>query len=170
MGGKGGGGGRPIGEAMAEQLERQIKQELSEAAAPKRNVFISFKSEDLNEVNLLRAQAKNDNSALEFNDWSLKVPFDSERAEYIRRGIRERIRQASVTVVYLSEATASSQWVDWEIRESAKLGKGVVAVHKQGGRPSVIPTAITEHRVRVIEWTAKGLGEAIEGAAKRRDE
>jgi len=43
----------------------------------KRNVFISFVAEDLNEVNLLRGQARNENSDLEFSDWSLSEPFDS---------------------------------------------------------------------------------------------
>ena len=46
---------------------------------------------------------------MEFNDWSLRAPFDSERADYVREGIRERIRQASLTLVYLSEHTATEQ-------------------------------------------------------------
>jgi len=41
-------------------------------------------------VNLLRGQARNENSDLEFSDWSLSEPFDSKNAEYIKRGIRER--------------------------------------------------------------------------------
>ena len=117
-------------------LERLARQRLHEGETSTiRNVFISFVSEDLNEVNLLRAQAKNENSAIEFNDWSLREPFDSERATYIQNGIRDGIERSSVTVVYVSERTASSQWVDWEIRESIRLGKGVIAVHS-GDRPA----------------------------------
>ena len=76
-------------------------------------------------VNLLRGQAKNENSNIEFNDYSLKAPFNSKDADYIKRGIREQIRQSSVTVVYLSDKTADSEWVDWEIQESIAMGKGV---------------------------------------------
>ena len=110
-------------------FERRAKDTIEEADGGKiRNVFISFSSDDLDEVNLLRGQAKNENSNIEFNDWSLRAPFNSENADYIKRGIRERIRQSSVTVVYVSEKTANSKWVDWEIRESLEMGKGVLAM------------------------------------------
>ncbi|GAI25300.1 unnamed protein product [marine sediment metagenome] len=127
MGGTGG-GGRSLRRDELRALEQAARASLREAAQPKRrNVFISFIEEDLAEVNLLRGQAKNEDSNLEFNDWSLRKPFDSEDAEYIKRGIRERIRQSSVTVVYVTENTTKSKWVDWEIRESIKLGKAVIA-------------------------------------------
>ena len=117
MGGVGGRHGVPS-EKDLKRLERLAKETLSSADRPAvRNVFISFVQEDLNDVNLLRGQAKNENTDLEFNDWSLREPFDSAKAEYIKRGIRERIRQSSVTLVYLSQKTAKSKWVDWEINE-----------------------------------------------------
>ena len=150
--------------ALAEEMARR---ELRAGAAPERqNVFISFASEDLDEVNLLRGQAKNENSEIDFNDWSLKEPFDSDRAEYVKRGIRERIRQCSVTVVYVSESTAGSRWVDWEIRESIRLGKGVVAMHKGTAPPRHLPSAIADHGIAVVPWAHEELGRAIKRAAR----
>ena len=150
----GSGGGRGLSNESIRKLEEIAKTALREAARPgRRNVFISFAAEDVDEVNLLRAQARNDNSEIEFNDWSLREPFDSDRADYIRRGIRERIRQSSVTVVYVSANTTKSTWVDWEVRESLKLGKKVVAVHKGEDAPSHLPGAVTEHRLPVIPWS-----------------
>lgn len=166
MGG-GGRGGPSRGDLS--YLEDLARQRLREGEMPtKRNVFISFVAEDLNDVNLLRAQAKNENSDIEFNDWSLREPFDSERAEYIKRGIRDRIERSSVTMVYVSERTASSQWVDWEIRESIRLGKGVVAVHSGDQPPRRLPSAITENNIPVIRWTQTGIAAAIEQASERR--
>jgi MTH538 TIR-like domain (DUF1863) len=63
----------------------------------------------MDEVNLLRAHAKNENSDIEFNDHSVREPYDSERADYIRQKIGERIARASVTVACLSENTAQSR-------------------------------------------------------------
>jgi len=127
MGG-GGGGGFGLTPDELENLEQRAKKSLKGGdGTNKCNVFISFSSENLDEVNLLRGQAKNENSDIEFNDWSLKEPFDSKKADYIKRGIRERIRQCSVTVVYVSDKTADSKWVNWEILESISMGKGVVA-------------------------------------------
>ena len=149
--------------------ERRAKEDLKRADGGKtHNIFISFSSHDLDEVNLLRGQAKNENSNIEFNDWSLKEPFNSERAGYIKHGIRQRIRQSSVTVVYLSDAAADSEWVDWEIRESLAMGKGVVAMFKGNSRPSRLPSAITEHKIRVVPWNQHQLAEAIKKESENR--
>ncbi len=111
-------------------------------------------------VELLRGQAQNEDSTVNFNDWSLRAPFESERAEYIREGVRERIRQASLTLVYLSDHTAGSKWVNWEVEESIKLGKSVVGVY-QGEIPGRLPPAIKKHKIRVIVWTHKGIANAL---------
>ena len=167
MGG-GGGGGRGLTPRELQQLEQKAKQSLKKSDDEgKSNVFISFASEDLNDVNMLRAQAKNENSDIEFNDWSLKKPFDSEDAEYIKRGIRERIRQCSVTVVYISDNTADSKWVDWEIRETIALGKGVVAMYKGDNPPTRLPKAVSENKVPVVPWRQKELAKAINTQAQK---
>jgi len=163
----GGGGGPSLTPREFEKLARVAKEALRQASEPrKRNIFISFASEDLDEVNLLRGQAKNENAEIEFNDWSVTQPFDSRDAEYIRRGIRERIRQSSVTLVYLSEHTAQSRWVDWEIRESLALGKGVLAVYKGDTPPTTIPEAVTKFKIRLIPWRQAEISQAIEALAK----
>src|SRR5436190_15144763 len=116
----GGGGGWSFSDDDLGKIREKVKDRIQEAKeGVKRNVFISFAHEDLNQVHLLRGQATNENSSLEFNDWSLQEPFDSKNADYVRRGIRERIRQSSVTLVFVSENTAASKWVNWEIREAA---------------------------------------------------
>ncbi len=161
MGG-GGGGGRGLTPDELGRLKQRAKKSMKGGDGTGRcNVFLSFSSEDLAEVNLLRGQAKSENSELEFNDWSLREPFDSKKAEYIKRGIRERIRQCSVTVVYISDNTASSKWVDWEISESIAMGKGVVAMHKGGSPPGQLPRAVTDNKVPVVPWNQKELAKAI---------
>jgi len=164
----GGGGGRGLTPSELQQLEQKAKQSLKTSGdAGKCNVFISFASEDLSEVNMLRAQAKNDNSDIEFNDWSLKKPFDSKDAEYVKRGIRERIRQCSVTVVYISDKMVDSKWVDWEIRETIALGKGVVAMYKGDRSPTRLPKAVVDNKVPVVPWNQRELAEAIKTQAQK---
>jgi hypothetical protein len=168
MGG-GGGGGRGLTPDELRRLDQRAKESLKAGAGTgKCNVFISFASEDLNDVNMLRGQAKNENSDIEFNDWSLKEPFDSKDAEYIKRGVRERIRQCSVTVVYVSVETTDSKWVDWEIRESIAMGKGVVAMYKGDRPPARLPKAVTDNNVPVVPWNQKELAKAIEKQSKNR--
>ena len=139
---------------------KRAKKRTRSPEGGRRNVFISFTNEDKPLVELLRGQAQKEDSTLDFNDWSLRAPFDSARADYIREGIRERIRQASVTLVYVSDHTAGSKWVNWEIEESVNLGKKVVGVY-QGEIPGRLPPAIKKHKIRVIAWSHKGIAKAL---------
>jgi hypothetical protein len=148
--------------------EMAAKNLKTSAEAGPRHIFISFSTEDLDEVNLLRGQAKNERSSLEFDDYSLHEPFNSENAEYIRQGLREKIRLSSVTVVYLTSNSADSSWVDWEIRESIKLGKGVVGMYKGDRPPSRLPGALVEAKAEIVPWKHKELTDAINRASSKR--
>ena len=140
------GGPRRIGEVR--QLIEKAKQELK----AKRNVFISFAHEDLDEINLLRGQAKNDNVPIEFNDWSVTEPYNSERAAYIKANISDRIAQSSVTIVYISEHSSESEWVEWEIARSLELGKNVIGVYKGTSRPGLTFPALTRPNIKWVPW------------------
>ena len=164
----GGGGSNNYDTRIIDRLAKVAQDSFKNAQPEKRNVFISFDHRDVSEVNLLRGQAKNEGSDLEFNDYSLKEPFNSERAEYIKSGIRERIRQASVTVIYLSDITHESDWVNWEVEESIAQGKGVICVHKGDTPPSRLPSFVGELGLKVTTWKHKELSEAIENAAQKR--
>lgn len=148
MGGGGGGGGGRLGDTRA--LEEKAKRVLQ---GGRKNVFISFAHEDMDEVNLLRGQSKNENSDIEFNDYSVKEPYDSERAEYIKGRLTERINQSSTTVVYLSKDTPNSQWVKWEVEKSLQLGKRVIAVHAGKSAPAV-PEWISSKSIKVVSWSS----------------
>ncbi|EJM69341.1 TIR-like domain-containing protein (DUF1863) [Pseudomonas sp. GM49] len=148
MGGSSTGGWSRLGDVKA--LEQKAKAALNEG---KRNVFISFATEDMNEVNLLRGQAKNDNNDIEFNDHSVREPYDSEQAEYIKRKITERINRASITVVFVSKDTAQSKWVKWEVEKSLELGKKVIAVHSGKQLQGTAPAWISEHKIKTVPWS-----------------
>lgn len=165
----GGGSGGGLFGSDIKSLEERVKQRLTEAKSEvSRHVFISFDHEDLNEVNLLRGQAKNDKIDLQFDDHSVKAPYDSNNADYIKRQIREKIDRCSVTVVYLTEKSATSQWVNWEIEESLKRGKGVIGVYKGDAPPKTMPIAFDQNSCKSIKWTHEGLMKAIEDASTKR--
>ncbi len=166
MGGSSGGG---LFKSDIKNLEDKVKQRLAEAKGDvSRHVFISFDHEDLDEVNLLRGQAKNDKLDLKFDDHSVKEPFDSANADYIKRNIREKIDRCSVTVVYLSDRTASSKWVNWEIEESLKRGKGVIGVYKGDTPPSRTPPAFQQNGCKAVKWEHAALTKAVEDASTKR--
>lgn len=147
------GGGSSSGRSSLgniKSLEEKARKELDKGV--RRNTFLSFDYDDIDEVNLLRAHAKNEKSEIEFIDRSVKDTINSERAEYIKQKIAERIRQCSQTVVYLTDHTHSSAWVKWEVEKSIQLGKNVIAVHKGDTPPSRIPSCIKDHGIKIVTW------------------
>jgi len=151
MGGGGGSSGRSLGDTR--HLEDRAKEILQQGDTGRKNVFISFAYEDVDAVNLLRGQARNENTDIEFNDLSVKEPFDSQRGEYIRQKIRERINQSSTTVVYLSKETRNSRWVKWEVEKSIELGKRVIATHSGESAPGPVPDFIEDNKIKVVPWS-----------------
>lgn len=151
MGGGGGGGMNTLGDIRS--LEEKAKETLRGGQAGKVNAFISFAAEDVDKVNLLRAQAVNEKNDVEFKDYSVKEPYDSERSDYIKQKLRERINQASTTVVYLSENTPQSKWVKWEVEKSLELGKRVIAIHDGHNPPSKLPSWVKDLGVKVVPWS-----------------
>jgi len=165
MGGSSG-GGIPI--ADIGRLEAKAKQSLSSAAndtSP--HVFISFSHEDMDEVNLLRGQAKNDKVDLQFDDYSVKEPYNSKNADYIKQQIRKKIAQCSVTIVYLTGKSASSEWVNYEIEESLKQGKGVIGLYKGTAPPTNMPAAFKANNCKSVPWSHEAINSGIEAANKK---
>ncbi len=165
----GGGGGGDFPSSDVKSLEQKAKESLKAASADtSRHVFISFANEDKDEVNLLRGQAKNEKTDLQFDDHSVKEAFDSKNADYIKRQIKEKLERVSVTVVYLSANSAKSKWVDWEIQESLKMEKGIIGVYKGDKQPHAVPPAFKENKLKAVKWSHEELSKAIEAASKKR--
>lgn len=117
-----------------------------------KHVFLSFVEEDLTMVNLFRGQARNKNSNLSFDDYSVKVPYNSENAAYIRSKIAEKIRFASVTICLIGPQTHSSAWVKWEIEKSVELGNKILGVKLYSTVACTTPAALTAARAKVLAW------------------
>lgn len=165
----GGGGGYGFSPTDKKTLEEKAKDRIKAAeTAQSRNVFISFASEDMDEVNLLRGQAKNDSSELEFSDYSVKKAFNSKDADYIKRKICEKIEKTSVTMVYLSKDSMKSPWVKWEIEKSKEMGKGVIGVYKGDAPPSNVPSHIKSNCSSIVKWGHDAIMGAVEKASNKR--
>lgn len=156
MGGGNSGGWNRLGDISS--LEEKAKKVLNQGA--KRHVFISFDTDDMNEVNLLRGQAKSSTSNLEFKDFSVRAPINSKRAEYIKQKITERIERSSICVVYLSNVTRNSDWVKWEVDTCKKLGKTIIGTHKGNTPPKNMPSWVKDHKIDVVPWS--GLSKKID--------
>ena len=73
-----------------------------------------------------------------------------------------------MTVCVVTENSATSKWVNWEVEESMRMGKGVVAMYTGDAMPTRLPDAVREHHVKVVPWQHAALMRAIDEAAETR--
>jgi|SRR5208283_4414077 len=145
-------GGRPVysdkrfeSVAATEYKSQKSLKDYSKNQKPK--VFISFNMDDEAQVNLLRHQAKN-SEQLEFDDRSLKEPFD----EKWKTQCAERIERSHILVVAIGEKTHEREAVNWEIRKAHELGVPVIGMRIYSDKDHKIPPAMKEHGDKVIPW------------------
>lgn len=130
-----------------------------------KRVFLSFRAEDKAQVNGLRLLAANPVFDLEFYDESVRTPYKSNDAQYIKNKIREKIARTSVTVVLLTSQTHTSEWVDWEIEESLKKGNKIILMALPGHPDRLhVPAAANAAGIPWQVWDYKHLAELIESA------
>ena len=112
----------------------------------KRRIFISFDHDDTQQVNgFLGLRNIMDN--FDFYNHKLDRRVQSKDDDYVKRVIREQyINPASVTVVLIGNKTADSPWVQWEIAESKRQGKGLLGIRIRGTNGSV-PAGIPANAV-----------------------
>lgn len=123
----------------------------------KRNVFISFHTEDEAQVNLLRAQAKNEDFDMEFRDYSVKEPFDREW----KRQCAKRVGQSSVTICFIGQETATREAVLWELKESYRQGKKVVGVRIHKGQNHPVPEPLRRNGSPIVNWERDAIREYL---------
>ncbi|MGY1740069.1 MULTISPECIES: TIR domain-containing protein [unclassified Blastococcus] len=126
-----------------------------------KHAFLSFVEEDLDRVRLFRGQAKNKKSDLDFDDYSVKVPYNSQNAEYIKSKITAKIRAASVTICLIGPQTSRSSWVKWEIEKAGALGKKIFGVRLYRDKTCPTPSALTLVRAPVYGWDIDAIVKAI---------
>ena len=132
----------------------------------KRNVFLSFVQEDIQLVNLFRGQVKNEDNDLEFYDYSLKEPYNSENEEYIKQQIRQKIDLVSVILCLFGRSTYKSKYVNWEIEASVRKGKGLVGVRLHSDSSDGIPSTFTNNDGILCNWNHIAVVRAIRRAAQ----
>jgi hypothetical protein len=133
----------------------------------RRTVFLSFHQEDLPQVNGFRLMMKNPRLKLDITDDDSRHPVNSSRSTYIKRALRQRIRDADVLVCLIGNGTAWRDWVDWEIRTAREERRGVCGIRLPGAR-SRAPQVLRETGAPIAAWHRASITAAIERAAALR--
>lgn len=118
-----------------------------------KRVFLSFTYEDIDHARGFRLLGLNPNVDIDFYDESVKTPFNSDNAPYIKSKIKEKITRSSKTVCLVSSFTASSHWVEWEVRESHRQGNAILFIATKDTVGSVVhPSIVKELGDTIYKW------------------
>lgn len=126
-----------------------------------RKVFLSCKDEDMKIVRQLGLLEK-DPHQIELCDEVLNIPFNSNKAKYIRSNIREKIRKSDFTVCIVGNNTYKCRWVNWILHESEKQGTAIIAMALKGSNKAYFPSFIDLNNTNVYEWDHTYLNYLIE--------
>ena len=100
-----------------------------------RNVFISHIHED--DTGLEDLKQLLESHGMKVRDYSITSDKENnaKSSEYIKYSIlAPRIDACTALVVYISEETRQSEWVNWEIKYAYQQGKTVVGVWEHGSK------------------------------------
>jgi len=127
----------------------------------KTRAFISFDFDnDARYRDFLIGQAKNPNSPIEIDDWSLKYPFD----EKWKTQCRERIKRTDIVIMLIGKNTYRAQGAIWEVQCAKDEGIPVFGVYINKDDKGGIPSSLKD--CAVIEWTWDGIAKKVKELVK----
>jgi len=112
-----------------------------------KRVFISFAIEDLSCRNMLVGQSKNSKTPFEFQDFSVKEPWDAKW----KTNCRTKIKGCDGVIALISKNTAKADGQLWEIQCAYEEKIPTMLVWVNEGRPKV-PALIDGKRINVWTW------------------
>lgn len=142
-----------------EEEEVSIMNYYTASQKPRKRVFISFHMGDRHAKELLVAQGKSDKFDLEFINYAVNEPFDSEW----RTNCRERIKQTSVTICLIGEKTWQRKAVVWELNTSYELGNNVFGVRIYRSKNHTVPEPLRRNNAKILYWDVPDIVRELNG-------
>jgi hypothetical protein len=136
-----------------------------------KNIFISHVHED--DALLPKLKELIGRAGMHVRDGSVNStkPNEAQSEEHIKRNVlAPRIDWASTLVVLITQDTATSKWVNWEIQYAIEQGKNVFGVFAQGATDADIPEELGKHAAAIVGWQGDRVVDAINGTVTGWDD
>lgn len=93
-----------------------------------------------------------------------KLKNNAKNEQYIKQElIKPQMQWAGTVVVLIGKDTAKSDYVNWEIKKAAEMGKRIIGVFLQGAKDEDIPSELYEHGHNLVGWNGEKIVRAING-------
>lgn len=130
-----------------------------------KNIFVSHQHNDADKIESFKNLIGR--HGIDMRDSSIyenKLKNNANNEHYIKYElIRPQMKWAGTVVVLISKDTAKSDYVNWEIRTAAEMGKRIVGVFLQGAKKEDVPPELFEHGHNLVGWNGEKIARAING-------
>ena len=129
-----------------------------------KNVFISHIHEDDDGLTKLKDLVAKHGLPMRDSSITSDKPNRAKNEDYIKQEIlNPRIKWAGTLVVYISQDTWESEWVNWEIERAHELEKRIVGIWEYGAKDCKIPEALEKYGDAMVGWNGESIIDAITG-------
>lgn len=130
-----------------------------------KNIFVSHQHNDADKIESFKKLIGN--HGIDMRDSSIyenKLKNNATNEQYIKQElIKPQMNWAGTVVVLIGKDTADSDYVNWEIKTAAEMGKRIVGVFLQGAKEEDIPSELKEYGDSLVGWNGKKIVDAING-------
>ncbi len=131
-----------------------------------KNVFISHLGKDDIKVQALRRLLRMKGYTVRNASIDSTKPNNAENGHYIKYDLlRPGINWAGTMIVLIGDKTYTSDWVNWEIEQAAKLNTRVIGAYIKGLKTEdpPLPEAFEKFGDALVGWNGDKIIDAIEG-------
>lgn len=130
-----------------------------------KNIFVSHYHRDADKIEEFKKLIGN--HGINMRDSSIyekKLKNNATNEQYIKYElIKPQMAWAGTVVVLIGKNTANSDYVNWEIKTAAEMGKRIVGVYLQGAKDEDVPPALFEYGYNLVGWNGDKIVRAIDG-------
>ncbi len=129
------------------------------------NVFISHSWQYIDDLKKLRDLLKKRGYFnVEFEEATPDEPINSENAEYIKRRLKEKIKNSDIILGIAGVYASYSDWMEWELDTAIANEIPIVGVIPRGQLR--ISTVVSSRAKEVVGWNTESIVNAIRKWAK----
>ena len=130
-----------------------------------KNIFVSHQHNDADKIEAFKNLIGN--HGMDMRDSSIyekKLKNNATNEQYIKQQlIKPQIKWAGTVIVLIGKDTAESDYVNWEIKTAAEMGKRIIGVYLPGAKNEDIPSALMEYGDNIVGWNGEKIIKAIDG-------
>jgi hypothetical protein len=127
----------------------------------KTRVFVCFRNNDLNSVNMLLDWDKNQEFDFVFETDIPRVAFHGAEGKQVKAELTEKIKSGSHFLCVIGKDTGNNDWINWQVQTASVTGRKVIAVRLNAKNKS--PAALLNFgSTFAASFTFEAIKEAID--------